>query len=339
VGGVMRAFDLASGALKWQSDWKAAYDLPEAWFGVVSSPLVYGELLIQNLGQLDGGSVAAFDRQTGELAWKTGPGRAEFSAWGASCASPVLAKLGGRDKLFVITGGKSQPPQGGLMVLDPKTGALEFSHAFRSRTYYSVNGSSPVVAGDKVFLSASYGVGSVCLDLGKPLDSDSLYPAAVAWKDRRLGLQFGNAIEHDGTLYVANGSPRGAGSVSSYRMADGKQLSGLELGCKTVFKTSNGIENIESSCGEASLLLAEDHLYCLGDDGTLFLLDLRADKPRLVSSQLLFHARWAWTPPLIHQGLLFVRQTSEDDLTGSGRRLLCYDLRAPSAEPEARIER
>ena len=44
-----------------------------------------------------------------------------------SCASPVVADVHGRQRLFVITGGKSRPPTGGLMVMDPSTGALDFA--------------------------------------------------------------------------------------------------------------------------------------------------------------------------------------------------------------------
>ena len=327
VLGVMRCFELATGKLLWHADWAQKYNLPDAWLGQISSPLVYGDLLIQNLGDPKGGSAAAFNKLTGELVWRTSPTNPEHAPWGASCASPVIAEVAGRDRLFVLTGGKSQPPRGGLMVLDPKTGALEFSYHFRSRTYYSVNGSSPLIMGDLVFLSASYGVGSVCLDLGIESKPDG-EPYAMLWKDRRLGLQFGNALFRDGKLYVANGSPGGAGSLRVIDPGNGKQLAELDLTHTGRVGAGAEAEEVESSSGEASLLLADGKLFCLGDTGTLFMLDVSAVQPKLMASAALFHARWAWTPPVISGGLLYVHQSTEDGHTGKTARLLCYDLRA-----------
>ena len=49
----------------------------------------------------------------------------------------------GRERLFVLAGGDSRPPIGGLLMLDPRTGALDFRYPFRSRRYESVMGAIP----------------------------------------------------------------------------------------------------------------------------------------------------------------------------------------------------
>ena len=73
----------------------------------------------------------------------------------------MLGRLGDKEKLFVLAGGKSRPPTGGLLVLDPATGAIEHEYPFRSRTYESVIGASPLLGKDWVYLSSAYGPFSV----------------------------------------------------------------------------------------------------------------------------------------------------------------------------------
>ena len=47
----------------------------------------------------------------------------------------------------------------------PKTGAIDFTFPWRSRSYESVNAASPVVAGNQVFISASYRTGGALLNV------------------------------------------------------------------------------------------------------------------------------------------------------------------------------
>jgi outer membrane protein assembly factor BamB len=325
VAGVMRCFNLLDGSLVWEADWAAEFGLPGSFFGVVSSPLIHGELLIQNLGEPKKGSVAAFEKRSGKLLWKTAPREDKFDQWGASCSSPVLGEWGGETRLFVLTGGKSRPPQGGLMVLDPKTGKLDFSYAFRSRTYYSVNGTSPLVVGDRVLLSSSYGVGSHCLERA---EEGAESPLKMLWSERRRGLQFGNPIHIDGKLYLPNGAPGGVGSLGVLDLASGELKSELFLEHSSKISVKGEVRQLETSSGEASLLLADGKLFCLGDDGTLFVLNGDGKEPRVLAAAALFHARWTWTPPVIVEGLLYVRQNQPDMYSGAAPRLLCYDLRA-----------
>ncbi|HYO81585.1 MAG TPA: PQQ-binding-like beta-propeller repeat protein, partial [Bryobacteraceae bacterium] len=148
--GKLHALDLRTGQLRWKRDVAAEYKVPQDFFGVASTPLLQGNLLIVNVGAPGGPTVVALDKANGKEIWRAG------SEWGPSYASPVSAVIEGRPYVFVFAGGESRPPTGGLMAIDAATGSLRWSFPWRSRSYESVNASSPVVVGNQVFVSASY---------------------------------------------------------------------------------------------------------------------------------------------------------------------------------------
>ena len=60
---------------------------------------------------------------------------------------------------------------------------LLFEFPFRSRVYESVVGATPVVAGSRVFLTASYNTGTAALDFKKDGGFE------VVWSRRRFGVR------------------------------------------------------------------------------------------------------------------------------------------------------
>jgi hypothetical protein len=81
-----------------------------------------------------------------------------------------------------------------------------------------------------------------------------------------------------------------------------------------------------------SLLRAGERIFALGEDGIFAELKLSPDGPETVQRTRLFTAREAWTLPALHQGLLYVVQNTGDSISGKGKRLICYDLRAGSPD-------
>lgn len=315
VQGVLHCFELATGRIVWKRDLNAEFGIEQNYFGVVSSPLVMGDLLIQNLGAPGGPCVVAFDKHTGKILWGAG------SEWGASCASPVLAEVHGKQKLFVMTGGDSRPPSGGLMVMDPRTGAVDFTYAFRSKTYESVNGASPIVDGELVFVTASYGVGSAMLTL----EEDGGFEQV--WKNRHVGIQFANPIFQDGQVYVIDGVSGRAGSAVCIDPATGEEAMRLDLDWEDTYVQDGKEVTRTFTPGEGSLLWADGDFLCLGDSGHLLWLDLDPEKGRVLARTWLFGATESWTPPVISNGLLYACQNNRERFGDAPPRLLCYDLR------------
>ncbi|MCY3758842.1 MAG: PQQ-binding-like beta-propeller repeat protein, partial [Acidobacteria bacterium] len=120
---------MESGAVHWKRHLSREFRVPQDFFGVASTPLVEGNLLIVNVGAHGGPSVIALDKATGKLVWETG------DRWGPSYASPVPATVRDKRRIFVFAGGESRPPTGGLLSIDPANGEIDFRFPWRSRSY------------------------------------------------------------------------------------------------------------------------------------------------------------------------------------------------------------
>ncbi|MEI9896652.1 MAG: PQQ-binding-like beta-propeller repeat protein [Chthoniobacter sp.] len=211
--GVLLCLDLVTGKEVWRRGTAADFAVPEAFFGVGSSPVLEDGLLFVQVGGQPNSGVVAFDANTGKTVWenvgeKTWNG-APMNGWKgerlvswnindpayekqASYCTPVLATIHGQRHLLVCT-------RQGLVSLNPKTGACNFSYWFRAQQDSSVNAMTPVVKDDLVLISSAYyRSGSVLLrvdperqvrDAGVegPAIGDSLDAASVAqWLPLRL---------------------------------------------------------------------------------------------------------------------------------------------------------
>jgi len=170
---------LADGTTVWRTNTLEQFGGKQEFFGAGAGPLIEGDLLILNVGAPEqNAAVVAFNKRTGEIVWKVG------DEWGASYASAVPANINGRRVVLVFAGGDSRPAVGGLLVIDPADGKMLSRYPFRSKTYESVNASSPVVWNERVFISSSYKTGGVLLEF------DNAFNARPVWKTRECGAHF-----------------------------------------------------------------------------------------------------------------------------------------------------
>jgi len=315
VDGRLAALDLATGAVEWERNTTEEYAVGDDFFGVVSSPLVAGDVVVQNVGAPDGPCVAAFDRASGELVWGAG------EEWGPSCASPVLDTLAGAERLLVVAGGESRPPTGGLLVLDPADGTVQARYPFRSRTELSVNGASPVVCGDRVFLTAAYNTGSAGLAVAVDGSLEEL------WTNRRIGLEFSTPAYVDGEVIAIDGVSGRAGAIVALDPTTGEELARESLSFQAAVGTGADRRERSTSVGAGSLLAVDGGLLVLGDTGHLAFVRRTEDGFAVEAEALLFFASETWTPPVIHRGLLYVQQNDPGLLDDTQPRLLCYDVR------------
>jgi outer membrane protein assembly factor BamB len=327
--GVLLCLDLASGKQVWRRDTAADFAVPEAFFGVGSSPVLEDGLLFVQVGGQPNSGVVAFDAETGKTVWEnvgektwngvpmTGwPGDRTVS-WDvnnpaydkqASYCTPVLATIHHRRQLLVCT-------RQGLVSLDPKTGQAYFSYWFRSRADSSVNAMTPVVQDDLVFISSAYfKSGSVLLRVAP--DGKSATPV---WSGLQLEMHWTRPVLTGGHLYAFSGRNEPDGLFRCVEFATGQvkweRPEGWPNGGHS--KLSPG-EKAPNVFGRGSAILADGKLIALGEAGLLGLFKPNPNKLEEI-------ARWqvpqlsypCWAAPVLANKRLYLRD--ED-------HLVCYDL-------------
>jgi outer membrane protein assembly factor BamB len=299
AGGVLRGIDLEGGKVIWKRDLAREYKLLPTFFGQGGTPLVLDGKLIVSLGTGDKKSVVALDVATGKELW------AARHEWGSSYASPVPATLHGRECVLAFQGGMDDPPTGGLLVIDAKTGEVLSATPHRATMFASVSVSSPVVVGNRVFVAEAYTEGGMCIEIAPD------FSAKVAWRAPKFDTYLVSAVPVDGRLYAAAGMHQQNAEFACYDVATGKELWRSDLGRK--FQ-------------RASLVRADGAFLCLGENGDLAWLDLSPEGGSVKARAKLFDAPEAWSPPVISDGRLFICQNQPGG--GTKPRLICYDLRA-----------
>ena len=189
--GTLIALSLADGSTLWQQETagrrpgnepgKTIPTMPE--WGYAGSPLVTDALVIVAPGGGEGGSVAAFDRITGEPVWSAGDDPAAY-------ASPMLAELLGQPQVVVRH-------IGSVTGHDPTDGRVLWRAEWPG---YQPNVAQPVVYGDdRLLVSSGYGIGSVLFQLTR--DASGEITVSKVWDSLRLKAKFSNPVPHGNLLY------------------------------------------------------------------------------------------------------------------------------------------
>ena len=296
--GMLHCVRVDDGQLVWKVDTVKRFGVVQNYFGVGSTPVVEGDLLIamvggsppesQGAGRFDlgrvtsnGTAVVAFDKRTGAVKYAVGDELASY-------ATPQLATIDGRRWCFVFA-------RGGLLGLDPSNGAIDFHYPWRSRLRDSVNASTPVVVGNEVFISETYGPGSSLLRV-RPGGYE------VVWRDppgrdKAMLLHWNTPIYHKGYLYGSSG-----------RHASDAELRCIEWKTGKVMWSQPGLTR-------SSLLYVDGHFVCLSENGVLRLIRA-TEKAYVPVAEAVIRERPggpelirppAWAAPILADGLLYVR--------------------------------
>lgn len=282
----LHCLDLETGGVLWQRSLHEEYfrEPRQNFFGAGTAPRVDGNALFLNLGDENAGCVTALDPKTGRTIWRT-------DGDGASYASAAFADVAGTRHVIFLT------REGGLGCR-ASDGVVVWRYPFRARERFSANAASPVVLGDRVFLSASYGVGSALLGL-------TAGGVRELWRNRALGAHWATPIPLDDYVYGFDGRHEYEAELRCVRLEDGRLMwsrSGYERG---------------------SMIRADGRFIILAEDGRLVLADLSPQGAREISSaRVLKHHCWA--PPVLSRGLLYVQNF---DHSVGRATLLCLDLR------------
>jgi len=298
AGGMLHCLRAEDGRLAWKVDTAKRFGVVQNYFGVGSTPVVEGDLLLvmvggsppecQELGRFnldravgDGTAIVAFDKRTGRVKYTASDELASY-------ATPQLATIDGRRWGFVFA-------RGGLVGFDPWSGEVDFHYPWRSRLRDSVNASTPVVVGDEVFISETYGPGSSLLRV-EPGDYE------VVWSDppgrhKAMQTHWNTPIYHQGYLYGSSGRYSGTAELRCIEWKTGEVVwsrPGLRL---------------------ASLLYVDGHFVCLSEDGKLRLVKATPQAYSQVAEAVVRERPGgrvlinppAWAAPILSHGLLYAR--------------------------------
>ncbi|OGV66207.1 MAG: hypothetical protein A2283_06690 [Lentisphaerae bacterium RIFOXYA12_FULL_48_11] len=321
--GMLHCFDLNTGHLYWKRNLLREFEADEGFFGFTPSPLIEKEILILNIGGKRGGTVVALNKYKGTLKWLSD------NHWDRSYATPVVSTMHNKRILFVFAGGMSDPPVGGLLGIDPESGKIHFSHPWRSPRYFSANASSPVISGNRIFVSSSYDIYGAMIEIQQDMTDKLVY------KTRNYASHWMTPILRNGHLYgffnnILVCMEWETGTLvwkqilkqveNDNEVESRKSLPGRKFGADQ-YREPPGKQGF----GFASLIWADNHFICLGETGLLAWLDLSPKGCRIISSCRLFTASQTWTAPVLSKGLLYINQNLPSE--NSPSRLLCYDLR------------
>jgi outer membrane protein assembly factor BamB len=317
VEGMLHCVNATTGTPIWKVDTLADFGVIQNFFGVGSTPVIEGDLLLVMVGgsgpeakevppgRLDrvvgnGSGIVAFDKFTGEVRYK-------LSDELASYAALQTASIEGRRWAFAFC-------RGGLLGFEPASGKQDFHFPWRAKSLESVNASTPVVVGKQVLISETYGPGSALLEV-------SPGEAQVVWSDdprrraKAMQTHWNTPVYHDGFLYGSSG-----------RHAENAELRCID------WKTGK-VQWSEPGLTRSSLLYVDGHFVVLGEYGSLMLVRATPEKfhvvaqvelesteagPTLPGSRRAPLLKYpCWSAPILSHGLLYVRG---DD------RLVCLDL-------------
>ena len=276
--GKLNALDLSTGKPLWSVDAMRQFEVDKGFFGAAGSPLVEGGKVIANVGGKKAG-IVAFDAKTGKVIWTATTDAASYS-------SGVAATILGRRYAVFFT-------RAGLVGLDPVDGRVRFQRPWRARQAASVNAATPIVAGNRIFVSAEYGPGAGVLQF------DGTKLTDVWLSDEVLSNHYATSVLHEGRLYGFHGRQEFGQMFRAVDLQSGKVLWSTER------------------FGAGSVTLAGNRLVIMRESGELVIAAASpASFQKIVAAQILPGTVRAY--PALADGVLYVR---------NGETLIALDLR------------
>ncbi len=266
----------ATGKKVWYKHYQQDFGGRRPQWGFAGSPAVEGNLLILDVGGKNASTVA-LDKMTGAVVWKSGDDSAGY-------ASPVIANLGGKRTAVMFKGAA-------LVGLDVKDGRELWRLPWK--TNYEVNAATPLIVGERIFISSGYGTGCALIEIsgGKAVEK---------WRNKNLKAHINSPVFSKGFVY-------GIDDQASNRAP----LVCLDFATGQVKWSQRGIGG--------ALVAADGKLIILSESGELIIADESSTGFRALTRAQVLPKR-CWVQPTFANGRVFCRNNEG--------QLVCVDLGA-----------
>jgi outer membrane protein assembly factor BamB len=175
--GHLFCLDAATGKVTWARELQQAYAAKPPKWGFSGSPLVEGNLLIMEGGG-KGAGLVALNKATGVEVWKSGDDAAGYSS--------AIATGTGEQRRVIMLHARA------VVARRVSDGGELWRHPWK--TSYDVNAATPILAGDKLFISSGYNHGGALLQIGDGAPR-------VVWENKNMSNQMNSSVLIDGHLY------------------------------------------------------------------------------------------------------------------------------------------
>lgn len=260
--GDLSAVDLKTGRIVWNINVLSKFGGENIQWGISESPLVIGEKLLVNPGG-PGASIVALNKKDGSLIWKSQSDRAGYS-------SGMPVQIGSTTQVVFFTNNRA-------VGLDLKDGKLLWEYPRVANDVANV--ATPVVRGNRVFISSDYGTGGGVVEIKADGKASELYFT----RDMKN--------HHSSSILI------------------GDHLYGFSSSILTAMKFDTGeVAWRDRSVGKGSLVYADGHLYAYSENGVVGLVEATPagyrEKGRFRIPQ---GSLPTWTHPVIAGGRLYLR--------------------------------
>jgi outer membrane protein assembly factor BamB len=280
--GIFHCLRADTGEKVWRHDLVEEFHGRKMQYGVSFSPLVDGDLVYTMPGGPDGNSIAAFDKRTGALAWKTLDDPVGYS-------SPIAVTAAGVKQILFFT-------NTALVSLSPTDGNQLWRYPWNTADGFNI--ATPIAFGNYVFISSGYGKGCALLEIAAEAGS---FSAARVYEHNRMRNHFASSVRLGDYLY-------------GFDMTD---LVCMHVRTGAIVWREKGYRTF----GKGSLLIADGRLLILAEHGTLFLAAATPAGYQQQASYRVSENK-CWTVPVLAGAKLYVRDESQIvclDLKGDSR--------------------
>ena len=277
ASGDLAALDAATGKVFWKLNVLDTFGGSNIPWGLSESPLILSDRIIVSAGGR-GASIVALWKKDGSVIWKSLNDEPGYS-------SAVLHEAGGVREAIYFTAERA-------IGVDIYTGTLLWS--YNQVANQTANIATPIVRGNRVFLSSAYGTGAALLEL-TPTDKTGMSARQVYFTREMRN-------HHASSILI------------------GDHLYGFSDAILTAMKFDTGeVAWRDRSVGKGSIVFADDRLYLYSESGVVGLAEANPAGYRE-------HGRFSiqagnlptWSHPIVSNGKLFIRDQDN---------IYAYDIR------------